>query len=170
MLKKTSQSQKRTEEVKYHFLFVEVPIAVVAEEIIRWGEASWWPKKCLMQYKRETEGPVKVGTRYRLRIRKPLTPTWIVEVTRFIPNELIERTFKNGMFAGYELIRVEERANGTRIDYELHFRIRGLLNKILWPMLYRKQHDGDLEMIMSSLKEHLNQRHQREQERRLEGK
>ena len=68
------------------------------------------------------------------------------------------------MFKGFEIINLEERANGTRIDYELHFQIRGPLNLILWPLIFRKQYTDTIKLIFDALKDHLVKEYQKRQE------
>lgn len=165
MLRKKKKQASPKWDVNHHFIFIEVPIDIVAPEVVLWGESEWWPKKCLMRFTRESQGEIGVGTRYRQKIRKPLGHSWKVEVTKFIPDRLVERTFQTGMFQGYEVTKIEERSNGTRIDYELHYKIRGLLNKLLWPLCYRKQHDKNIKMILSALKDHVTKKHQEQQEK-----
>ena len=75
-------------------------------------------------------------------------------MTQLLPNRLIERTFTKGLFKGFERIMLEERANGTRIDYELHFKIRGLLNIFLWPFV-RRQYIQTINKVLTSLKNYL---------------
>ncbi len=164
-MRKKSAPEQPKECVKRHFIFIEVPVEIVAPEALPWGESAWWPKRCLMRYKRIHGDGIAVGTRYRLQIRKPLTPSWLVEITRLEDDRLVERTFRSGMFQGREILQVEERANGTRIEYTLFYRIRGLFNRILWPLLYRKQHDADLEMIFKALKDHVERKYRQMQDR-----
>ncbi|MCR4336587.1 MAG: SRPBCC family protein [Candidatus Omnitrophica bacterium] len=157
MLKK---QRPKEHDVSHYFFFVEVPVQVVAAEAMLWGESAWWPKNSLTHYIKEMPGDLKVGTRYKQIIHKPFAPSWTVEITKFIPNRLIERKFVNGMFKGYELLIIGERANGTRVDYELHYKIRGLFNMILWPYYLRKQYDMNAKLIMSALKERVIQKNQ----------
>jgi hypothetical protein len=78
---------------------------------------------------------------------------------------MIRRDFKTGIFKGYEVVRVGERSNGTRIDYELYYKIRGLVNKVLWSFIYRKKHDENIELILNALKDHVLGVYNRQQEK-----
>ncbi len=146
---------KSSFSVIHQFLFLEAPIQAVSAELITWGEAVWWPKDCLWKYVRQTDGEIRVGTEYVIKINKPSAADWSVEVTQLLPNRLIERTFTKGLFKGFERIMLEERANGTRIDYELHFKIRGLLNIFLWPFVLRAQYLKTIQKILSALQDYL---------------
>ncbi len=145
---------KSSFSVIHQFLFLEVPIHAVSEQIITWGESGWWPKDCLWKYIRQTDGQIRVGTEYVIKINKPSAADWSAEVTQLLPNRLVERTFTKGLFKGFERIMLEERANGTRIDYELHFKIRGLFNIFLWPFV-RGQYIKTINKVLTSLKNHL---------------
>ncbi len=145
---------KSSFSVIHQFLFLEVPIQAVSDQLMIWGESSWWPKDCLWKYIRQTDGEIRVGTEYVIKINKPSAADWSVQVTQLLPNRLIERTFTKGLFKGFERIMLEERANGTRIDYELHFKIRGLLNIFLWPFV-RRQYIQTINKVLTSLKNYL---------------
>ncbi len=146
---------KSSFSVIHQFLFIEAPIEVVSEELIRWGESTWWPKDCLWKYVRQTDGEIRVGTEYLIKINKPSAADWSAQVSQLLPNRLVERSFTKGLFKGFERIMLEERANGTRIDYELHFKIRGLLNIFLWPFVLRSQYTNTIKKILTALKDYL---------------
>lgn len=143
----------------HQFVFIEAPIEVVSREVAAWGEASWWPKDVLWNYVRKTDGEIRVGTKYVIKINKPSAPDWAAEVTQYQPRHLVERTFSKGMFKGREVVVMEERSNGTRIDYELYFTIRGPLNLILWPLVFRSQYMKTIKQILKSFKTNLEQQH-----------
>ncbi len=143
---------------------MEVPIDIVSAELITWGESVWWPQSCLWKYRRVTDGEIRVGTQYVIEINKRSAPEWNAEVTQLLPRRLVERTFTKGMFKGFEIINMEERANGTRIDYELHFQIRGPLNLILWPFVLRNQYLNTIKLILNSMKNHLVNEFQKKQQ------
>lgn len=141
------------EAVNHHFVFIEAPQELVGLEIILWGEASWWPAKCTMKFTRKTSGELQVGTRFEQKVLMPGAPSWEVEVTKLIPNQEIERTFLNGIFIGKETVALEPRLNGMRVDYTMRYKIRGRLNGILWPLVFEKMHDQNVELILSALKD-----------------
>ena len=126
----------------------------VVPEIILWGEASWWPKNCQMRFTRtNAPGVVKKGTRYRQSVLLPFAPSWNVEVTMVTPSS-ITRTFLDGMFRGHETVSVKSESEGMLVRYEMFYDLKGPLNKILWPLIFQRMHDANIEMILKSLKEH----------------
>lgn len=136
----------------HQFIFVEAPTFVVSEQMLNWGESSWWPKDSLWMFVRLTDQPIRVGTKYTIKINKPSARDWQAEVSQFVPGQMIERKFTRGMFRGYERIRIEERANGTRVDYDLHVWILGLFDIFLWPFVLRKQYTDTISKILNALK------------------
>ncbi|MCB9771276.1 MAG: hypothetical protein H6754_01805 [Candidatus Omnitrophica bacterium] len=146
---------KSKDTILHEFMFLEAPIEAVSAELIAWGESTWWPQDSLWKYIRQTDGPVAVGTQYVIKINKKSAPDWAAEVTQLLPNRVIERTFTKGLFKGFERIMMEERANGTRVDYELHFQIRGPLNLILWPLVLRKQYVSTIKTTLDALRNFL---------------
>ena len=149
------------------FVFVEVPIEYVGPQVASVGEAAWWPKNCLWNISRRPKAKSRSDALHQ--DSKPSAADWVAEVTQFVPNRLIEYTFKAGMFRGYQVIKLEERANGTRVDFELHFRVSGLLNAFLWPFVYQKQYEETIMQVLNALKDNLPQQYQQEQDKHPEG-
>ncbi len=147
---------KTKEKVNHHFVLIEeVPLAMVGQEIILWGEASWWPKKSLMKFTRLTRGEIAVGTRYEQKVLLPFAPHWEVEVTKIIPGKEIERTFLNGMFQGNESVQLEERYNGIKVSYSMQFQIQGWFNNVMWYLVFQKLHDKNIIMILTALHDYI---------------
>ena len=144
------------EKLNHHFILIEdASGALVAPEIISWGEAVWWPKKSFMMFTRLTPGEIQPGTKYRQKVTLPLGPAWDVEITRLIPGKEIERTFLNGIFKGKETVSLEERYNGTKVDYLMRYEVVGIFNKILWQLIFQKMHDRNIERILKALEEYV---------------
>ena len=146
---------KTKEKLNHHFILIEAPCELVASEIISWGEALWWPKKSFMMFTRLTPGEIKLGTKYRQKVLLPLGPAWEAEITRLIPGKEIERTFLNGIFQGKETISLEQRYNGIKVDYLMRYQVVGILNKILWQLIFQKMHDRNIETILKALQEYM---------------
>ncbi|MDD5019870.1 MAG: hypothetical protein PHS61_05570 [Candidatus Omnitrophica bacterium] len=121
------------------------------KEIIRWGEAPWWPKKSLMRFERLTSGAVSPGTRYRQKVELPFGPGWNVEVGE-ISDRGIKRRFLDGMFRGYETVCFVPCPEGMRVDYEMCCEVCGAANRLLWPVIFRRLHDRNIEAILKGLK------------------
>ncbi len=141
--------------IKRHFIFIEVPLEVVWPQVIRWEESEWWPKLCLFKFVRKTPGELQVGTKFIQKMVIPLMPHSEVEIVKLIPEREIELAFNKGMFKGFEIIRVEDRANGTRVEYELQYEIPSVPNKILWKLFCQKLFDQGITIILSALKDYV---------------
>ena len=156
--------KKETEEVVYHFIFLEdVPMATVASAVMAWQESAWWPKKCSIHFLQKSAG-AQPAPAPKQPLFKQAPSAWVVEVTKFVPGRLQERTVKTGLWEGVEILRIEERANGSRVVYELHCQIKGFLKRILWNFSYRKQLEKDIKLIFSALKEFIIKQHKAKQE------
>lgn len=134
-----------------HAVFVSAAPKDVLAEIVRWGEAGWWPKRSLMRFSRREQGPVTTGTRYRQEVLLPFAPSWDAEVIR-ISSCGITRRFLNGMFEGEETVAY--RASGSRIEvtYAMTYEVRGLVNRLLWRLIFRRLHDENIALILKNLK------------------
>lgn len=154
MFKKTKNDIKSREKVSRHFVFIEVPIDKVAAQVVLWGEAPWWPRDCSMQFKRLGQGDLGVGMRYHMIMSGPFSRPQEIEVTRIDPHRIVERTFVGGFLRGREVVHIGERANGTRIDYELHYSICGWPGKLFWGLFLKKKFDGGIRAALSALKDY----------------
>ncbi|MFH0877338.1 MAG: hypothetical protein V1863_03855, partial [Candidatus Omnitrophota bacterium] len=59
-----------------HSILIQCGFDKAYPEIVRWGEASWWPKKSLMKFERQGQGPVQTGT-------PRINPCGIIQGTRY---------------------------------------------------------------------------------------
>ncbi len=134
-----------------HGILINAAIDRVRPEIIRWGEAPWWPKRSLMRFIRSGSGPVLAGTRYRQEVLLPFAPSWDVEVTA-VTDRGITRRFLNGMFSGEETVSVAAQPQGSKVDYRMNYRVHGALNGLLWRLAFRRLHDRNIEEILKNLK------------------
>ncbi len=152
-----------------HFVFIETPVDLVWPEIVLWSESSWWPKTSIIQYKKKSaEEGQKPGTGYIGRLRKPLFPKWEIEITLLEPRREVRRTAIQGMLKGEEDIKLETRYNGTRVDYSLHYEIRGFWNKIFWRFFYYHWYDRSIDLILTSLQGYVLNQYQGHQEKQWE--
>jgi uncharacterized membrane protein len=134
-----------------HGILINAPVERVRPEVIRWGEAPWWPKRSLMRFIRSGSGPVVEGTRYRQEVLLPFAPSWDVEVTA-VTDSGITRRFLNGMFRGQETVSVAAQPQGSKVDYRMSYRVPGVLNGLLWRLVFRRLHDRNIEQILKNLK------------------
>ncbi len=137
-----------------HTILISCSRADAVPEIIRWGEADWWPKNSLMRFTRSDKGPVVVGTRYRQEVLMPFAPSWDAQV-QDLSDSGITRRFMNGMFEGSETVSCGENASGVEVVYLMRYRVRGILNWLLWNPVFRRMHDANIEAILANLKEYL---------------
>ena len=84
-----------------------------------------------------------------------MAPAGVSEITQHDPRQIMERTFRQGFFSGYEVLQTSERANGTRIDYEMHYQVKGFLQTMLWNLLYKKKYVQAMESVLDALKQHI---------------
>lgn len=138
------------------FVFIEdVPIETVGPQVFLWERSSWWPLKSVLTFTPMDAGATDVGARYKLKIRAFGSGVHGLEVTKSIPGHFLERTFQDGALQGFETVKVEERSNGTRVDYVLNYYVRGLLNKLSWGIFQRKAYQSGMKNILLSLKNYL---------------
>lgn len=137
-----------------HSILIDARPGEVLYEIIRWGEAPWWPKNSLMRFIRQTPGAVQKGTRYTQKVLLAFAPSWDVEVEG-ITSESITRKFLNGMFEGGETVSLRPGDEGIEVDYRMNYRVRGLLNRMMWLLVFQGLHNANIETILSHLKEFL---------------
>jgi len=155
MFLKFKKPPAQKQKLNHHFILIEAPADLIAPEVILWGEALWWPKNSSMQFIRLTPTEIQVGTKYRQKVLLPLAPMWEAEVTGLIPGKEIERTFLNGIFKGTETVTLEERYNGTKVEYAMHYEVLGILNQILWQLFFQRLHDQNIEMILKALQDYV---------------
>ncbi len=165
---KLFKGEKKTREINFHhFVFVEVPIEIVGPEVMQWVKASWWPKRSTLRFILVNDESLKIGAILKQQMKGLLPQTFGLEVTKFVHERLIELSFKKGMLKGYQVIKVEERANGTRIDYDMFYQVKGLISKFFWAFFYRKAYENSVKLILLSLKNYVNKLYQDQQERGL---
>lgn len=173
--KKKARAVTLPERVIHQFVFIEAPLEFVWPEIVLWSESKGWPKKgCAIKIKRRGSGEIELGARFR-QLAKPFALSWSpfalrleMELTECVPQELIRRTFVKGPLQGYESIKLEWRYNGTRVDYDLPYRVKGFLNKIFWIFFYEKLYSQSMRRILDALKEYVTKLYKEKQERNFE--
>ena len=142
-----------------HFIFIESFADIVGPQVMLWGEAQWWPEDCKMKFVRKTPGELNEGTQFQQEVLLPMGPKWDVKITKLVPNKEIERTFLNGMFKGKESVIIEERVNGTRVEYVMEYQIQGIINKILWKLVFERLHNKNIDMILAALQKYAMEKH-----------
>ena len=104
-----------------------LPLAAAFAFIADFANAERWDPG-VASSTQTTEGPVSVGTRYRLgiRIRGRISPM-DYEVTAFEPDRRVVLRGRGSGVAATDEIRFEATPTGTRIDYVADIRLRGPL-------------------------------------------
>ncbi len=155
---------KEDGRVIHHFIFVEVPMETVWPEALKWGGGEWWPKNAAVKIVPVDGQDVRVGSKFIYKMFYFFAPQWEAEVTQFVPERLIERNFLSGPFQGKETISAEWRYNGTRIDYELHYRLNNPVHKIFWPLWGEKAFNAAMKRAIDALKTYTIAKHTQQQE------
>lgn len=137
-----------------HIVYIQGSLGVTQREAQVWGEASWWPKNSLMKFERKDSGPLKVGTRYCQKVLLPCAPSWDVEIT-VLDNARVTRKFLNGMFEGSETVSCTPEPRGVKVAYVMQARVKGVLNKILWFLMFKRLHNKNIEAILAHLKRYM---------------
>ncbi|MDD4909113.1 MAG: hypothetical protein PHR44_00295 [Candidatus Omnitrophica bacterium] len=137
----------------YHARIIEAGIEGLFLEIVRWGEAGWWPENSLMRFSKTTDGPVREGSEYIQKVALPFGPSWKAAVSEIKQGESITRKFKDGFLEGMETVSLKQMCcHKVKVEYEMLFKVRGWANKILWKLVFRGLHDRNLENILDNLK------------------
>lgn len=152
--KKKTTSPQEDLTFDRQFVFIEVPIDIVGPESLLWGEASWWPKNSLIRFRRTSQQELGVGATYEINLNFPIPQKSVAEVTQYEPGRLVVRTFKEGFFKGSESVRAEERANGTRVEYEMRYMVSEPVKKIFWDLFLRKSYIAAINKVFLSLQAH----------------
>ena len=162
---KAKKPKKPADKIQVHFVFIEEPFDKVAPELMKWEESSWWPKNAGIAVVRSPSGPIQVGTifQYKLGARG-----WTSEVVRFSPNRLLASTFKSGLLQGAEAISIEERANGTRVEYEIRYQIKNLVDKIIWMFVGERVYSKAMKKILAAFRNYMIEKSKQEHEKKLE--
>ncbi|MFA5260699.1 MAG: hypothetical protein WC450_05670 [Candidatus Omnitrophota bacterium] len=156
LFKKSKMSvPKKGLKVIQLFTFIEIPVSQMTEGILLWGESDWWPASGSLNFLKTTAGDVALGTRYDFKLNGFMAPAGVSEITQYEPRQIMERTFRRGFFAGYEVLQISERSNGTRIDYEMHYQVAGFVPYLLWNLLYKKKYVRAIELLLDALKQHV---------------
>ena len=157
LFKKSHKTTVRKTELKVLqlFTFIEMPVDQIPDDVLLWGDAAWWPESCPVQFSRTGTGEVGLGTQYSFRLKGVMAPAGVSEITQYEPRQVMERTFRRGFFTGYEVLQISERANGTRVDYEMHYRVSGVPRALLWNALYQKKYIQAVEAVLESLKQYI---------------
>jgi hypothetical protein len=164
---KKAKSKTPSEKKTVHFVFIEESLDKVAAELMKWDEALWWPKNPGIQIKRQAPGAIQVGSTFSYKL--PMVPAWTAEVTTFVPQRILVNTFKSKFLRGGETVRIEERANGTKVEYEISYQINGLLNTILWILLGEKPYGNAMKKILAGFKAYVIEKSTQDRERKFEG-
>ena len=127
----------------------------VMQEVIKWGQAEWWPKNSLMKIDKISSFKGE-GARYLQRVKIPYGPRWHT-CTQTIRDGYVKRIFLNGMFSpGYEEIELYEQSEEVKLVYSFCFeRIKNKLSRFLWKLFFLKLHRKNVGYALINLKNYL---------------
>ena len=131
----------------------------IFEELLIWGEASWWPKEALMRFI-NLSGKREEATVYLQKTKLPFGPAWHTR-NEIIDNQnlRIRRIFLDGMFDGFEELIVERlQENVFKAIYIFNYQVKGLINKVMWSLIFKRLHIKNINLILNSLKRYLEKR------------
>ena len=155
----------KPEQLRHHqFIFIEAPIDIVAELALEWGNSLWWPTDSQMKFVPIQTHPLEIGKQYRLEIKTPLKLGAQLEITQYTPRQFVQHTFCAGALIGQQQIALEERSNGTRLDYKIEYRVRGIINIVAWILYYEKKFQSGLGIILETIKNYSEKIYQERQE------
>lgn len=125
----------------------------IFRELIEWGESLWWPKHSLMKFI-NLSGETKQGTVYWQKVGIPLGPGWHSRnETIDTESRYIKRVFLDGMFSGFEEIKVERLNGNCKVVYIFNCIARSVFNRFLWKTVFYKMHMRNIDLILDSLKD-----------------
>lgn len=129
---------------------------LIFQELLSWGEAKWWPKSSLMRFV-NLSGKVQEGTVYLQRVKLPFGPKWHTR-NEAVDNDnfYIKRVFLDGLFDGFEelkILQLEEKK--CKVLYSFNFKVRGVVNRLMWKISFRQAHISNIDKILYSLKSYL---------------
>lgn len=127
----------------------------VFNELLLWGQSRWWPKNSLMRLE-NLSGEIKEKTLYLQKVGLPFAPSWHTRNEVVDKDKLyIKRTFLDGMFEGYEELSVLKSKDVSEAVYNFDYKIKGVFNKLMWKLVFKKLHIRNIDLILESLKKHL---------------
>jgi len=153
MLAKLSLSFGQKKVIR-QFVFIEAPIEFVGPEAVWWGEGKWWPQDCGIKFVPTSQGELGVGSTFDLLIAGLLKQTWRVEVVNFSAGQSVERVFKKGILKGREIVHAEERANGTRVEYEMQYAVGNPVEALMWAVILRNFYEAGVKKALEALKKY----------------
>lgn len=127
----------------------------VFDQIVLWGEASWWPKRCMMRFVRIGTSPIQKGTMYHQVVRLPWGPRWLSLVTEIIDNTSISRKYFESFIVGDEIVHIIALEHSIKVEYLLTYSIKGSFNRMLWRLCLERMHDHNIRLILHNLKNYI---------------
>lgn len=149
---------KNKEVIRQEIVIASEPEGVF-KELLVWGQSSWWPKGSLMKFINLT-GKIDVDTMYLQKVKIPFGPKWNTRNKVVDKNRMyIKREFLNGMFEGFEELWVIPSESGVcKASYSFNYKVRGVLNRIIWDSFFKQLHIKNIDSIFKSMKEYLEEK------------
>ena len=137
-----------------HVIDIASPPSRLYPEIVKWGEGEWWPQGSFMKFV-NLSGRREEGAVYLMKVCLPFGPGWYARITELKEDESVRRDFIDGMFAGYEVVSIEDAPGGSRLCYRMHYRVKGFFNRIIWSLIAQRLHNRNIRRILRALKNYL---------------
>ena len=139
-----------------HEIFIRTEdCKLIFDQLVLWGEAPWWPSKCLMRFKRIDNEPIRKGTMYHQEVRVPFGPRWCSVVSDIDDNKSISRKYLGSFIDGEEVTRVKPVNGGAKVEYELSYSIQGFFYQWAWERCLRSLHDANIQKVLDHLKTYI---------------
>ncbi|MFH1504912.1 MAG: hypothetical protein ABIH08_05980 [Candidatus Omnitrophota bacterium] len=127
----------------------------IFEELLFWGQSQWWPKNSLMRFENLTKD-IREKTLYLQKIKLPFGPKWHSVNETIDRNKLyIKRVFLDGLFEGCEELSVLKGKGTPEVVYCFNYKVKGFFNKLIWKILFKKLHIKNINLVLQSLKNYL---------------
>lgn len=136
----------------HQFIFIEFDQEKVASEVLQWGNAEWWPTTAEIHYTRDGQGVAQQGQKIMLDILRPWALKFEGEVIFCDQKTRLEVDFQKGFLRARELLTLEERSNGVRIDYLMQLAAQSLSQKWIWKIFFQRRFESSLREILRALK------------------
>lgn len=156
MITKNMDSQKLLDN-RHEVIINTYDQKKVFDQIVLWGEASWWPKRCMMRFIRIGTAPIQKGTMYHQIVTLPFGPRWLSLVSEVVDNISISRRYFESFISGDEIVRIVPLERTIKVEYLLVYTIKDRSHNVLWKIILKRLHDYNIKLVLNNLKQYIEQ-------------